>query len=117
MNTQDVVECRRCGRALTARLAQAAGVGPLCALREAAEAAQRPRTAPERASAAQTVLALVAAFLYAAEDQVAPLLDDGDPRGAAAMLAAATAEHLQEDLPDGADRLRALAARWAREGC
>ncbi|MEY9839683.1 hypothetical protein [Streptacidiphilus sp. EB103A] len=110
--------CRRCGRPLSARLAVAAGVGSRCALLDLTEATAGP-SRPSRdlggATAEQTAIALVAAFLHHQDDQVMPLLLDTDLTDVAGLMAAIAALHLG-DLPDGDQLLREAALRVAQAG-
>lgn len=111
-----IIVCRRCHRPLTSPLAVAAGVGGRCALLDLIEAAQRP-VAPTAvsvgATSARTAIALVAAFLHHQDEQIGPLLHETDVRDVAGLLAAVTAQYLQ-DQPDGAQRLRLAGLRVAQ---
>ncbi|NNN30734.1 hypothetical protein HLK59_10230 [Streptomyces sp. S3(2020)] len=87
----------------------AAGIGARCALLTIVEAlAGCP-------SAAQSAVALTAAFLQGADEQVGPLLDEADLRGVAGLFAAATALVLERQ-PDGRVRLQALGLAAAESG-
>ena len=99
------VTCRRCKRPLRSSHAVAAGIGARCALLASLEALSGFAGAVEGPSAAQSVVALVTAFLKHADDQVGVLLDEADLRPVAGLLAAVMALHL-EGQPDGVARLR-----------
>lgn len=96
--------CRRCRRPLSSRDAVAAGIGARCALLAFLEAAIGLRVTTNGPSAAQSAVALTAAFVARADDQVGPLLDEADLRNVAGLLAAVAALHL-EGQPDGLERL------------
>lgn len=97
--------CRRCHRPLTARAAVVAGIGSRCALLASLEALSGFAGGGAAPSPAQSVVALVTAFLQRADDQVGALLDEADLRPVAGLLAAVMALHL-EGQPDGLARLR-----------
>lgn len=99
------VECRRCGRPLTGRLAREAGIGGTCALRETAQWLTQVVGPRQTATPSQLAVALVSAFLHRADYEAMEILNEGDMRDVAGLFAAATALHL-EDLPDGEERLR-----------
>src|SRR5881409_2239638 len=101
----DKVTCRRCRRPLRSPHARAAGIGARCALLASLEALSGFAGALEGPSAAQSVVALVTAFLKRADDQVGLLLDEADLRPVAGLLAAVIALHL-EGQPDAVEMLR-----------
>ncbi len=99
------VRCRRCHRPLLAPAAATAGIGARCALLASLEALSSFTGGGKVPSPAQSVVALVTAFLEHADDQVGVLLDEADLRPVAGLLAAVLALYL-EGQPDGLERLR-----------
>lgn len=107
--------CRRCNRLLRDHLSARAGVGPLCAQYEAAEAADSPVEARPAPDAHATAIAAVTACV---EDVPAHVLQGiVDDAGAdVTLILIGMMAYAVEETAGGREWLRRLALDWAAEG-